>query len=129
MFLSAHCELTKDKQVSRSVGCSRKTHYCTGISQGSEPWDVGYLSRVSRGHAVGTRVQELCDGHRPDLEPKKGCRARKLRGSSLGVSIRVMTLLVCCVLHTKFWLVMGALCCSASQLVFFPCIGNINIPK
>lgn len=71
MFLSAHCELTKDKQVSRSVECSRKTDYCTGISQGFEPWDVGYFSRVSRGHAVGTCVQELCNGHRPDLEPKK----------------------------------------------------------
>lgn len=114
MFLSAHCELREGKQVSRSVGCSRKTDYCTGISQGFQPWDVGYLCR---GHAVGTHVQGLWNGDRPDLELKKSCRAKKLRGSSLGVSIRVMTLLVCCVLHTEFWLVMGALC-SASELLF-----------
>lgn len=110
MFLSAYCELTEGKQVSRSVGCSRKTDYCTGISHGFQPWDVGYLSR---GPAVGTRVQELWNGHRSDLELKKSCRARELRGSSLGMSIRVMILLVSCVLHTKFWLVMSALC-SAS---------------
>lgn len=66
-----------------------------------------------------------------DLKLKNSCRAGMLRGSSLGVSIGVMTLLVCCVLHTKFWLVMGALC-STSQLVFwvfFPCIGSISILK
>lgn len=65
MFLSAHCDLRENKQVSRSVGCSRKTDYCTGICQGFQPWDVGYLFR---GHALGTCVQELWNEHRPDLE-------------------------------------------------------------
>lgn len=56
-FFSEHGELTEDKQVSRSVGSSRKTDYCTGISQRFELCDVGYLPGASMGCAVGTRVQ------------------------------------------------------------------------
>lgn len=57
LFFSEHGELTEDKQVSRSVGSSRKTDYCTGISQRFELCDVGYLPGASMGCAVGTRVQ------------------------------------------------------------------------
>lgn len=64
---SEHCEPTEDKQGSRSVASSRKTVYCTGISQSFEPRDVGCLPGVVQWEH-GCR--ELSSGHRPYLEPK-----------------------------------------------------------
>ena len=78
-FFSKHCELTEDKQVSRLVGSSRKTDHCTELSQRFEPHDVGYLPGASRGRAVGAHVgSELCNGHRPDLEPKKKLQSKNV---------------------------------------------------
>lgn len=130
IFFSEHCKLTEDKQVSRSVGSSRKTDYFTGISQRFELRVVGYLPGASMGCAVGTHVCREFNGHRPDLELKKICRARMFRRASLGVSDRVMTLSVCCVLPTEQILASyGCFTLHCFTTGFFPCTGNISISK
>lgn len=83
------------------------------------------------GCAVGTHVcRELCNGHRPDLELKKICRARMFRRASLGVSDRVVPLSVCCVLPTEQILASyGCFTLHCFTTGFFPRTGNISVSK
>lgn len=114
-----HSELTEDKQFSRSVGSSRRTRRCIGVTKGLSHamWDI------YPGQPGLVQWQHVCAGWclMDMMKPKNKLQSKDFLEGLLWVWVSGSRLLQCTVSYppSKFWLVMGALCCTTSQLDFF----------